>query len=72
MSTDGLTGGRADGRTEGRMDGPKTIVPFDLRRGTNITKIDKDFTCYFLVKSSQGQMHFAQTHQCIVTINVTL
>ena len=30
-----------------------------------ITKIDKDFTCYFLVLSSQEQMHFVQTHQCI-------
>ena len=32
--TEGLTDGRTGGRTEGRTDEPKTIVPFDLRRGT--------------------------------------
>ena len=38
MSTDGQTDGRTDGQTDGRKDKPITIVPFDLRQGTNISK----------------------------------
>ena len=35
MSTNGRTDGRTDGRKDGRTDELKSIVPFDLRRGTN-------------------------------------
>ena len=33
-----LTDGRADGLTDGGTDEPKTIFPFELRRGTEIAK----------------------------------
>ena len=44
MSTDGLTDGRTDGQKEGRTDEPKTIVPFDFRRGTKMAKFSQYIT----------------------------